>query len=709
MTNLVGQSFDRYHILEQLGEGGMAIVYKAYDNHLDRAVAIKVILPGYEQSDKFIKRFEREAQSLARLAHPNIVRVMDYGSHNGLPYLVMEYLPGGTLKQKTGQPIPWREAARILAPIARALACAHQQGILHRDIKPSNILITHSGEPMLSDFGLAKLLEVQDGADLTGSGVIGTPAYMAPEQMTGGKVDQRADVYSLGVVFYELVTGRTPFKADTPAAVMIKAATEPLPRPTSFVADLPETVENAILKSLEKDPAYRFQSMEEFAALLERFAAERLEVERTISVAPIPPHLEAADSYLKTLQAKAEEKVEVQAKAEEKAEVEVKKEEEPAAVVEPAAALPAPLPQELPATPGKKRKGFFRPLAAILLVLIMLGGIAGDYFMGGFSGTKNKPIPSPTTRKQPPIVFPTPTLLPLFLAIQPYQFQEGDNFPDLSRFASGWQNATAPGERDWSLRLRANQPVTVSPSWCASPAFLNQNFPLVFFSTELDGKSVDISKYPMSDVPSADLVCRQFSGIIHDWTEGYHQIKLTRHLNTSLSNGKQNFLSGDYVDVFNINVLPSTPLDLSIVILPYMPQTGDNYPTIRSLTPGYRAQSNPGASLWYLSVPADQAALINQGWCSKTRKILDDNLQHIRYSIDLDGQPVDMGKIPFIDGQNAIGSCRRMQAIIQYWPEGVHIVSITMHLDTNLYDGTVSIAAGDYIDIYNVLVLPPTK
>ncbi len=276
MTSLVGQSFDRYHILEQLGEGGMAVVYKAYDSHLDRAVAVKVILPGFEQSENFLKRFEREAQAIARLTHPNIVRVLDYGHYHGLPYLVMEYLPGGTLKQKIGQPMPWQEASRLLTPIARALAYAHQVGILHRDIKPANILITHSGEPMLSDFGLAKLLDVQDGVDLTGStGVIGTPAYMAPEQMTGGKVDRRVDVYALGVVLYELVTGRTPYRADTPAAIMIKAVTEPLPRPTTFIGNLPENVEFAILKALEKEPENRFQTMEDFALALERFATER--------------------------------------------------------------------------------------------------------------------------------------------------------------------------------------------------------------------------------------------------------------------------------------------------------------------------------------------------------------------------------------------------------------------------------------------------
>ena len=145
MSNLIGQSLGRYHILEQLGEGGMATVYKAFDTRLERNVAVKVILPQKQQTEKFLKRFEREARALAQLTHPNIVGIIDYGEHEGMPYLVMEYLPSGTLKHRLGKPIPYQEAARMLAPIARALAYAHEQKIIHRDVKPANILITHSG------------------------------------------------------------------------------------------------------------------------------------------------------------------------------------------------------------------------------------------------------------------------------------------------------------------------------------------------------------------------------------------------------------------------------------------------------------------------------------------------------------------------------------------------------------------------------------
>ena len=181
ITNLIGQSLGRYHILEQLGEGGMATVYKASDTRLERNMTIKVILPQKQQSEKFIKRFEREAKTLAQLSNPNIVKVLDYGDYDGVPFIVMEYVHGGTLKKKLGKPIPWAEAADLQAPIAQALECAHKypQKIVHRDVKPSNILLTQSGEPMLSDFGVAKILETEETMDLTGTGVgVGTPEYM---------------------------------------------------------------------------------------------------------------------------------------------------------------------------------------------------------------------------------------------------------------------------------------------------------------------------------------------------------------------------------------------------------------------------------------------------------------------------------------------------------------------------------------------------
>jgi serine/threonine protein kinase/ABC-type glycerol-3-phosphate transport system substrate-binding protein len=281
--SLVGKSIGRYRILERLGQGGMAVVYKAYDTRLERDVALKVIrteniLPS--QSEKFLKRFEREAKAQAKFEHPNIVPVHDYGEYEGAPYLVMAYRPGGTLKQKVGSPISYQEAAQLLFPIANALAYAHDWNVLHRDVKPSNILIAGDGTPTLTDFGIAKLLE-SDEATLTGTGLgVGTPEYMAPEQWRGKSVPQ-TDIYALGVVLYELITGRKPYTADTPAAVAIIQATEPLPLPSELVPDLPEKVEKVLFKAMTIEPEDRYESMAEFGKVLEELSQEaRVEVMR---------------------------------------------------------------------------------------------------------------------------------------------------------------------------------------------------------------------------------------------------------------------------------------------------------------------------------------------------------------------------------------------------------------------------------------------
>ena len=291
MPNLVGQTLGRYHIVEQLGEGGMAIVYKAFDTRLERAVALKVIRTERMDDYQFLERFKREALALAKLAHPNIVHINDYGDQDGVPYLVMDYIPAGTLKERIGAPIPWAEAAWFLAPVARALEFAHKQGIIHRDIKPSNILVTDSGQPMLTDFGIAKMLEDEKTGGLTTTGMgMGTPEYMSPEQLLGNKLDGRTDVYSLGTVFYEMVTGRTPYKADTPMAIALKQVNDPLPRPRQFVPALPAQTEQVIFKSLAKKPEDRYLDMGAFAAALENLAASVPAAKRGSTLtAPIVP------------------------------------------------------------------------------------------------------------------------------------------------------------------------------------------------------------------------------------------------------------------------------------------------------------------------------------------------------------------------------------------------------------------------------------
>ena len=287
MKDFIGQTIDRYQILEQLGEGGMATVYKAYDSRLERHVAVKVLRSvGQEPTETFLKRFEREARALAQLTHPNIVRIIDYGKYNGMPYLVMEYLPGGTLADKMGKSVPYQQAARMLAPVADALAYAHLRGFLHRDVKPSNILVTESGQSMLADFGIVRIIGSQATTELTATGVgIGTPAYMAPEQWMG-KAESRTDLYALGIVFYELVTGRLPYIADTPAAVLLKHVNDPLPRPRQFARNLPDSVEHVIFKALAKKPQDRFSDLAAFAAVLEKLVQGAQVSPGKISAAP---------------------------------------------------------------------------------------------------------------------------------------------------------------------------------------------------------------------------------------------------------------------------------------------------------------------------------------------------------------------------------------------------------------------------------------
>lgn len=277
----------------------MAVVYKAYDTRLEADVAVKVIRTEKlteETKERALKRFEREAKALARLTHPNIVKVTDYGDHEGKPYLVMPLLAGGTLKGRLGKPIPWDEAFQILAPIAWALEYAHGRDIIHRDVKPSNILITDSGQPMISDFGVAKILTLEETVDLTGTGMgIGTPEYMAPEQWTGNTTPH-SDQYSLGVVLYEMITGCKPYTADTPAAILLKQATEPLPRPGALVSGLPEKVEKLLIKTLARDPKDRYKDMGELAKALEGGLKSVAPVERAKPQPTAKPKGKALDT-----------------------------------------------------------------------------------------------------------------------------------------------------------------------------------------------------------------------------------------------------------------------------------------------------------------------------------------------------------------------------------------------------------------------------
>jgi Tol biopolymer transport system component/tRNA A-37 threonylcarbamoyl transferase component Bud32 len=283
MNSLIGRTLGQYRIIEKIGQGGMATVYKAYQPGLDRYVALKVLPPTHAEQSGFSERFRREAKAIANLHHPNILPVHDFGQEEGHSFIVMRYIEGTrTLKELMETPLSLVQAAGLIEQIAAALDHAHQQGVIHRDMKPSNVLMDGDWA-LLTDFGLAKMTEAS--VKLTGSGVgIGTPAYMSPEQGQGVAVDHRTDIYSLGVILFEMLTGQIPHDAETPFAIVLKRITEPLPLPRAINPEIPEAVERVILKALAREPDDRFASAGAMAAAFQQAVSEAI-----IEEVKVPP------------------------------------------------------------------------------------------------------------------------------------------------------------------------------------------------------------------------------------------------------------------------------------------------------------------------------------------------------------------------------------------------------------------------------------
>jgi WD40 repeat protein len=263
-----------YEVLEELGRGGMGVVYKAWQVRLNRIVALKMVLAGGHAAPEDRLRFLGEAEAIAAVKHPGIVQVYDFGTHDGLPFFSMEFCPGGSLAGKlAGTPLAAPEAARLVEQVARAVQAAHQKGIVHRDLKPANVLLTEDGQPKVTDFGLAKRVEAGAGLTTTGS-VMGTPSYMAPEQAQASKqVGPAADVYALGTILYECLTGRPPFKAATPFDTLLLVVREEAASPRQLNPTVPRDLETICLKCLHKDPARRYASAGAVADELARYTA----------------------------------------------------------------------------------------------------------------------------------------------------------------------------------------------------------------------------------------------------------------------------------------------------------------------------------------------------------------------------------------------------------------------------------------------------
>ena len=363
MTLAPGQTVGGYQVLEQIGRGGMATVFKAYQTGLSRLVAIKVLPASYAEDRSFRERFQNEATAIARLRHPNILAVYDYGEHDGVPYIVTELVSGGTLSSLLGAPLSPIEAAELLRPIASALDYSHSRGIIHRDIKPSNVLLDDDGRLVLADFGVAYMLANTER--LTGTGLaVGTPSYMAPEQAAGGQLGAATDVYALTVVLYEMLTGGVPFRGDTPLSIAVAHIHTPPPLPRERLPSITEAVQNVVLTGLAKEPGDRFQTAGALVAALDR--ATHAPIERPVGGATT--------------------------------------------IVAPAAAsLPAtsPMPVVIPprvVTPPRVR---VNPIIAIPVVIVF--AVAG-FVLAGRNGTDSPTAPTPTEVPRAAIAAPIASL-----------------------------------------------------------------------------------------------------------------------------------------------------------------------------------------------------------------------------------------------------------------------------------------------------------
>ncbi len=265
------QKIGRYEIKSELGRGGMATVYRAHDPSFDREVAVKVLPREFLHDPQFLVRFQREIKTIAQLEHPAIVPVYDVGEDDGQPYFVMRNMTGGSLSDWLKQgAFSLQDTARIIERLAKALAYAHKKGVVHRDIKPANVLFDSNGEAFISDFGVAKLAE--SASSMTGSGIVGTPAYMSPEQAQSGAIDGRSDIYALGAIVYEMLTGQQPYKADTPMGVVVKHITEPVPEILRDNPNLSPEVDEVIKRAMSKNRDERYATAVELAKALNKAA-----------------------------------------------------------------------------------------------------------------------------------------------------------------------------------------------------------------------------------------------------------------------------------------------------------------------------------------------------------------------------------------------------------------------------------------------------
>lgn len=286
-SNLIGKTLGQFEVIDEIGRGGMATVYRARQKSINRTVALKVLPPALLHDPTFYERFTREVDVIAHLEHPHIVPIYDFGEADGIPYIAMRYLAQGSMASfvRRGKLPQLQELERPIQQIAQGLNHAHLQGVIHRDLKPGNILLDDRNNAYLTDFGIARVLD----SNLTGSAIIGTPAYMSPEQANGTQLDGRSDIYSLGIVLFEMITGREPFEAETPLALILKHINEPMPSLSDFRPGVSRLVEQVIAKATAKKPDDRYNSATEMATAFSealRITSYDVEVDDQPTLAP---------------------------------------------------------------------------------------------------------------------------------------------------------------------------------------------------------------------------------------------------------------------------------------------------------------------------------------------------------------------------------------------------------------------------------------
>ena len=582
MEDLTGKQFGLYQIVAPLGEGGMAAVYKAYQPSMERYVAVKVLPRQIADSAEFIARFKREARMLAQLQHPHILPVFDYGESDGYTYIVMSFVQGGTLADllKTRR-MSLPEIRRMMTQIGDALGYAHMRGMIHRDVKPSNVLIDERGNCLLTDFGLARMTEAS--VHLTSSGAImGTPAYMSPEQGAGTKLDGRSDIYSLGVILYEMITGQVPYSAETPIAVVLKHIQGPLPSARKLAPELPEELELVLLKSLAKSPTDRYQNAEDFVQAI-RLAIPSASgagksgpsARTTTAVAAPTPALTAPVSepvYPPVVNASIRQSQSAHRPPTTSKPLQTYHQPPTAPPVRLSAhdeAQPSYRPVPQPQMPAQKKSFLPGRLSNWLwlglvgcggLTALALFGVIAFVFLSQKPATPPPPEPTPTQIIRTALPKPTPTSIVLPKLVDKADIDSGiyANTKYLSDLAKEQYSVAELDKMDtliYTIDLDQSQNVFWYYGWCANDqATLNQNFQHITVVFTLAGEVIPLNKFQKYDNKQGKQICHGYRTVLTNWHAGEIHLSIVTSIDATINDGNTDYPAGKKTFNFTVRV-----------------------------------------------------------------------------------------------------------------------------------------------------------